>query len=173
MSCGACKGSKCCDFQGSCACKGSTCFNSQELGFSACRGSKCSYFVRVCACRNSISRDFVLSRAVRTKGLQMLLEVLHFPGILCAQGSTCFNQNAIIAKDSNVQISKILRASLERLSVFTGLFQKQPFWANLIQTWATPLVNKTRIFLQSIFRERTNIEYPLTQNYYLRKIILK
>ena len=46
-----------------------------------------------------ISWDFVhagarrasLSRAVCTKGFQMLLEVLHFPGFCARKGSTCFN----------------------------------------------------------------------------------
>ena len=88
----------------------------QSPKFCACKGSKCSYFVRVCACTNwkcfkfpvscdfqgfehaklqkGISWDFLhakarrasLSRAVHTKALQVLLEVLQFPRILCTQG---------------------------------------------------------------------------------------
>ena len=83
-----CKGSKCSYFvRGLCMQRtNSKCFNFQDLAIS-----------RFCACKapyTAISWDFVhagarrasLSRAVCTNGLQMLLEVLHFPGILCTQG---------------------------------------------------------------------------------------
>ena len=124
-SCGACKGSKCCNFQGPnirqfpgfSACKGSNVFISKV--FCACKGSKCSYFVRACACRKVLqfpgscdfqgfmhaksiycnflgfcacrsSTCFTFQGCMCTKGLQMPLEVLHFPRILCTQGFHMF-----------------------------------------------------------------------------------
>ena len=47
----------------------------------------------------------------------------------------------------------------ERLSDLLAWFQKRPFWTNVGPDRGGPLVNKTRLFSQSIYRERTNIEH--------------
>ena len=80
----------------------------------------------------------------------MLLEVLHFPGILCAQGLHTLHFPGILAH-------KGIIGALVGLMV-----SKRPFWANLIQTWTTLVVDKARTFLQSIFRERNMYKYALT-----------
>ena len=143
-----------------CACRNSKCFNFQNLAIFkvlCMQGFKNSYFLGFCACRSStcfifqgcvherapnaarsasLSRDFVharlphasISRDFGTQGLQMLC-----PEILCMEGVEMLQlqgQNALIAKDSNVQTSQILRASLEHLSALPAWFQKRLFWAN-------------------------------------------
>ena len=145
-------------------------------------------FSRFCAYKapyTTISWDFVhagarrasLSRAVCTEGLQMLLDMLHFPGILCTQGfhmlqfpgtlahkdSKCREpeilcmegvemlqlqgQYVLIAKDSNVLISQVHHWSTCRLYRL-GSKNSHP-GQSLIQTWATPFVNETASFYRA------------------------
>ena len=193
-SCGACKGSKSCNFQG---------LNILQFpGFSACKGSRAPNAARSA----SLSRDFVRARVPHAS--ICCLETCQIIGHQKTQNDnwmckkspkTTINIAAKITLDqlittkkpnldqqitSQLQFSGTLRdASITGSKRFNcqgfkcATFQKLcvHHWSTcrlyrlgsknghsgqiLIQTWATPLVNTTRLFLQSIFRERTNIEY--------------
>ena len=185
-----------------CACRNSKCFNFQDLAIFkvlCMQGSIYCYFLDFV---HAGARSASLSRAVCTKGFQMLLEVLHFPGILCTQGVHMLQypiiqglwhtrtpnavsrdfvhgrgQDASITgstKDSNVLISQNFTCIIGAPVGFNRFGSKNGHSGQiLIRTWATPLVNKTRIFLQSIFWERTNLNmYKLRLHILFRENII-
>ena len=97
--------------------------------------------------------------AIRKPNLhQQLTSQLQFPGTLrdaSITESKCFNCQGF--KCAKFQKSCVHHWSTCRLYRFG--FKNGHSGQILIQTWATPLVNTTCLFLQSIFRERRNIEY--------------
>ena len=171
-SCGACKGSKCCTFQGVVrvyACRDSKCFNIQDLAILkvlCMQGSIDCYFLGFRACRSSMCLTFQGCMHERAPNAARSASL---PGISCTQGFHMLQFPGNLAhKDSKCSICQGLKCPnfpklcvhhwsacrLYRLGSKNG-----PSGQFLIQTWATPLVKTTRLFLQSIFRERTNIEY--------------
>ena len=67
-------------------CRNSNCFNFQDLAIFKVLCMQGSIYCNFRDFVHAGARRASLSRAVCTKGLQMLLEVLHFPEILCTQG---------------------------------------------------------------------------------------